>query len=131
MTRIIVCGGRDFSDYEHFRHSMRSVLSQYQDVLLVSGHAKGADTLAERFAKEAGIPIRVFPADWNKYGKAAGPIRNKQMLDFAKEDNPVVVAFWDGKSRGTRNMLMQAGEAGIRAHVFLYADPHHGERDHG
>lgn len=122
MTRIIVCGGRDFSDYEYFQRSMRSVLSQYQDVLLVSGHAKGADSLAERFAKEAGIPIRVFPADWGTYGKAAGPIRNRQMLDFAKEENPVVIAFWDRKSRGTKNMLRQAWEAGVNARVFLYSN---------
>ena len=72
-------------------------------------------------AAETGIPIQVFPAEWKKYGRAAGPIRNRAMLDYAKEETPVVAAFWDGQSRGTGNMLKQAKAAGVECHIFSYA----------
>ena len=75
---------------------------------------------AEQYAAENNVPIKIFPAEWKKYGKAAGPIRNKAMLDYAKDETPVVAAFWDGKSRGTGNMLKQAKEAGAECHIFLY-----------
>ncbi len=56
-----------------------------------------------------------------KYGKAGGPIRNRAMLDYAREETPVVAAFWNGKSRGTGNMLKQAQTAGVQCHIYLYA----------
>lgn len=119
-TRIIVCGGVHFNDYEDFINKMDPLVESYENVTLISGHAKGADTLAEKYASEKGIPIKVFPAEWTKYGKAAGPIRNRAMLDYAKEQNPVVVAFWNGKSRGTGNMIKQAQKAGVECRIFLH-----------
>ena len=119
-TRLIVCGGVDFNDYGFFKSQMDRLITYYESVRLVSGHARGADAFAERYAAETGIPIQVFPAEWKKYGKAAGPIRNRAMLDYAKEEAPVVAAFWDGQSRGTGNMLKQAKAAGAECHVFSY-----------
>ena len=69
----------------------------------VSGGAKGADSFGEEYAAAHDVKVTVFKPDWKKYGKAAGPIRNKDMLDYASEDNPVVIAFWDGKSKGTNS----------------------------
>ncbi len=118
--RLIVCGGRDFCDYEFFKARMDELIVQYSNVQLVSGHARGADSLAEKYAAENGLRVKVFPAEWQKYGRAAGPIRNKAMLEYAMEDTPVVAAFWDGKSRGTGNMLKLAEKAGVECHVFSY-----------
>ena len=119
-TRMIVCGGRDFNDYGFFSACMDRLIAYYDNIRLVSGHARGVDILAEQYAAEKGIQIQVFPAEWKKYGKAAGPIRNRDMLDYAKEVNPVVAAFWDGKSRGTGNMLKQAEDIGAKVHIFQY-----------
>lgn len=104
--RMIVCGGVDFDDYELLCSRLDSLIAAYGSVTLVSGHARGADTLAERYA-----------AEWSRYGKAAGPIRNRAMLDYASEKTPVVTAFWDGRSRGTGNMLKQARAA---CHIVSY-----------
>lgn len=95
-------------------------MTYYENIRLVSGHARGADTFAEQYAAEKGIQIQVFPAEWKKYGRAAGPIRNRAMLEYAKEETPVVAAFWDGESRGTGNMQKQAKAAGAECHIFSY-----------
>lgn len=118
--RVIVCGDREYSDYEVFKSQLSQVLAEYENVTLVSGHAKGVDTMAERYALEKNIPIKVFPAEWKKYGKSAGPIRNATMLKYALEQTAIVVAFWNGSSRGTGNMLKQAKGAGVECHLFLH-----------
>ena len=119
-TRIIVCGGVDFNDYDYLKNQLDRLRAYYEDIKLVSGHARGADTLAERYAAERDIPIQVFPAEWKKYGKAAGPMRNRAMLEYANEETAVVAAFWDGQSRGTGNMIKQAKAAGAECHVYSY-----------
>lgn len=103
--RVLVCGGRDFDDYK----LMCDILSQWPIKLLISGHAKGADRLAERWAIEEGIVKLVYPPLWQKYGKAAGPIRNQQMLDEGKPD--LVIAFPGG--RGTTDMVNRARDAKV------------------
>lgn len=118
--RMIVCGGRDFADYSYFVSCMDRLLSYYKSIRLVSGHASGADHFAERYAAERRIEIEIFPAEWKKYGRAAGPIRNRAMLDYAKETVPEVAAFWDGKSKGTKDMLKHAKAAGAKIHIFYY-----------
>lgn len=121
MTRIVVAGGRDFEDYQYLEESLDSLLSSIgDDIEIVSGHAKGADSLGERYANERGIPCKVMKADWKKYGKAAGIIRNQQMLDYASEATPFVVAFWDGLSKGTKDTIRRAVSRGIRLEVFRY-----------
>lgn len=124
FTRLIVCGGKDFEDYSMLSEKLDDLLKRYEYVELVSGHAKGADTLAEIYANNNVIPIKVFPANWERYGKAAGPKRNREMLEYAMEAHPVVLAFWNGKSRGTGNMLKQAKTAGVECHIYRYGDDH-------
>ena len=119
-TRVIVCGGTDFDDYDYFERQMDLVLKSYDIIKLISGHAGGADSFAERYAAEKDIPIQVFPAEWKRYGRAAGPIRNRAMLAYAMEEIPIVIAFWNGKSPGTGNMLKQAKDRGIECLVFYY-----------
>lgn len=76
----------------------------------------GADLLGKKWAILNGVPIKNFPADWDKYGKAAGPIRNAQMAEYAD----YLIAFWDGKSRGTKNMIETMINLGLHGEVLLY-----------
>ncbi len=119
-TRVIVCGGKDFEDKACVFHSLDMILANYTDVEIVSGHAKGVDSLGESYAGEHSIQLKVFPADWKRYGKAAGPIRNREMLTYALEQTPIVVAFWNGTSRGTKDMITQAKKAGAEVHIISY-----------
>ena len=117
--RIIVAGGRDFDDYD----LLSSVLTDYiasKKVVIISGTARGADALGERFAADNGLEIRLFPADWNKYGKSAGIIRNCEMANYAGQDTGILFAFWDGKSRGTKHMITVAKKRGLEVHVVKY-----------
>jgi hypothetical protein len=114
MKRFIIAGGRDFSDYEYLKEKCFNILPN--DCEVVSGGAKGADYLGERFAKENEIQIKKFPANWNLHGKSAGPIRNKQMAEYAD----ALICFWDGESRGTKNMIDEATLRGLEIHIFNY-----------
>lgn len=105
--RVLVCGSRHFNDYE----KLKDVLASLPISELIHGDARGADRLGARYAKSNSIPCRSFPADWEQYGKRAGPIRNSQML---REGRPeMVVAFLAPGSRGTQNMIDQATKAGV------------------
>ena len=109
IYRVIIAGSRDFSDYNILREQCNAVLadkSQTHQIIIVSGAARGADRLGEQYAAERGYAISRKPADWNKYGRAAGPIRNEEM---AKEAD-ALIAFWDGESRGTKNMIELASK---------------------
>jgi hypothetical protein len=104
--RVLVCGGRDYSDWDVFCN----VLDYHQPDEIISGMARGADMLAATYARRFKIPLLEFPADWNKHGRAAGPIRNQQMLDEGRPD--MVIAFPGG--RGTADMVSRAKKAGVR-----------------
>ena len=119
--RVIVAGGRDFKDEKYLKDSLDSLRTEYIDIEIVSGHANGADKLAEEYAKRLGLVLKVFPADWKKYGRAAGPIRNREMLSYITEGNPVVAAFWDGQSKGTKNMIDQARKEDVECRIFMYS----------
>lgn len=89
---------------------------------VVSGGARGADALGERWAHTRGIPVKRFPADWSKYGDRAGPLRNRAMAEYVFEHSAPwrpggLVAVWDGRSRGTLNMIDTARALGLRVHV--------------
>lgn len=112
--RVLVCGSRYFNDYK----LLSSVLSKISISVLIHGGARGADTLAGEFASRYGIPQSVFLADWTTFGKRAGPIRNQLMLDEGKPE--LVVAFWDGESRGTKHMIDIAEAAGVGVNVIYY-----------
>lgn len=95
--KTIIAGGREFQDYA-LLCAEANLLSITE---VVCGGARGADNLGRDYANQADIPVVMFPADWNKNGKAAGPIRNKEMGDYAD----TLLAFWDGESRGTKHMI--------------------------
>lgn len=109
MARVLVCGGRDYGDAAR----VFSVLDEFHGgsriTAVVTGAAPGADTLAERWARERRIPVERYPADWKAHGRAAGPIRNARMLDEARPD--AVVAFPGG--RGTADMVSRATKADV------------------
>lgn len=119
--RMIVAGGRDFLDEKLLTSTLDGLREDFVEIEIVSGHASGADRMAEAYAKQLGIPLKVFPADWKKYGRGAGPVRNREMLAYIQESNPVVTAFWDGQSKGTKNMIEQARKAGVDCRIIMYA----------
>lgn len=110
--RILICGGRDFNREDVFDRVLNSIKSVNGDLEIISGMARGADTMAVNFAKTHGYKLYEFPADWSKYNNAAGPIRNQQMID---EGNPdIVIAFPTKNSRGTWDMIRRAEKANIK-----------------
>lgn len=118
--RIIIPGSRGFTNFPLMERMLDRLLLQYgDDIEIVSGHAEGADKLGEEYAKKHNIKCAVFPAQWEKHGRKAGPLRNTQMLEYAMKQEPVVVAFWDGQSRGTLDMLGKAQRNGVPATVII------------
>lgn len=111
MNRVLVCGGRDYDDYERVTWALSPWLNTDEPSIttIIHGAARGADSLADRWATEHGVPVERYPADWNKYGKRAGYIRNVQMLNEGKPDT--VIAFPGGK--GTQMMINLANAAGV------------------
>lgn len=105
--RILVCGGRDFTNQSIFNQAMEDLLGKV--TVIIHGAARGADTLADNWAKEHGLTVEAYPADWDKYGKRAGFIRNSQMLKEGKPDR--VIAFPGGK--GTEMMINLAHAAKV------------------
>lgn len=137
MVKVIIAGSRGFNDYKHLESKCHKVfysLSNEYYVLsghikedvpnieIISGTAKGADTLGEQFASNYGIKVKRFPANWDAYGKSAGYIRNEQMAKYAVSDGGygVLIAFWDGKSRGTKHMIDLANKHGLTVYVENY-----------
>ncbi len=122
QARIIVAGGRDFTDYAILSQTLDVVLKRYtlHEVQIMSGCCRGADAMGERYAREHGIPVVRFPADWKAYGKAAGPIRNRKMAEYASEGEGVLVAFWDGGSLGTASMIRLAKKTGLQTKIITY-----------
>ena len=116
--KLIVAGGRDYGDYAQLRDvllELGTVTYADKAVSIVSGMARGADALGVRFAKEMGVELHEFPADWST-GKGAGFARNEDMAKFSDG----LVAFWDGESRGTLHMIQTMQRAGKPVHVIRY-----------
>lgn len=107
--RVLVCGGRDYRDVLTVGTTLGGIHLNGGIDVIIEGGATGADDLARRYAEWQGIQVETYPADWT-LGKAAGPIRNRQMLEEGRPD--LVVAFEGGA--GTRNMVKQARRAGVR-----------------
>lgn len=102
--KVAVIGSRIFDDYE----LVKETLSNIDITLLVSGGAKGADSLGERYANENNITTLIFKPDWKKHGPAAGPIRNTDIVNNAD----TIIAFWNGESRGTKDSITKAEKLG-------------------
>ena len=111
--RIIIAGGRDFNDYKLLERECNrifinlaqegcfpvSVNESRKFIEIISGTANGADKFGEKFAQDYKLKVKRFPADWDEFGKRAGYVRNAQMAEYAKEDNGVLIAFWNGIDR--------------------------------
>ena len=120
--RVLVCGTRNFDREEVIRDVMRRLPG---DAVIIEGEAKGADSIARKVAGDRGMSVLRFPADWDKYGRGAGVIRNQQMLDKGRPE--VVYAFYMStedreKSIGTRDMVRRSVNAGVRTVEFLAVD---------
>lgn len=108
--RVAIVGSRTFHDKDLLYRTMDTLTYEDKPViptLIVSGGASGADTLGEAWAKEKSIPTKIFKPDWVKYGRAAGPIRNREIVKEAD----LIVAFWDGMSKGTMSTRNEARKA--------------------
>ncbi|CAB5221997.1 Mycobacteriophage D29, Gp61 [uncultured Caudovirales phage] len=112
--KTIIAGCRNFNDNLLLRKRL-DYYTEHNGAIteVVSGGAAGVDTIGEWYALMNGIPVRQFKADWNKLGKKAGPIRNRQMAEYAD----VLLAVWDGKSRGTKNMIDEMNK--LKKPVFI------------
>ena len=113
--RVIIAGSRDFSDYQLLSDTMHSLFPN-MGIEVVSGMARGADYLGYCFGKENGLVIHEMPADWNTYGKSAGFKRNAEMSKVGD----ILVAFWDGKSNGTGNMIRLMQLKGKPVHIVTF-----------
>ena len=112
--KTIIAGGRNFNDYKLLVRECRKRLFEISEI--VSGCANGADKLGEKFANDYDVPIKKFPADWNKFGKSAGYIRNEEMAKYAD----ALIAFWDGQSKGTKHMIDLAHKHKLNVTVINY-----------
>lgn len=121
---IIIAGSRDFTDYNIIKKSLKNFLISKQTTdkpTIICGMARGADMLGYRLAKEFKLLLKEFPADWDRFGKSAGYIRNEQMAKYAHENgNGVLFAFWDGKSKGTKWMIELAKKYNLEVHIFNF-----------
>ena len=104
--KFIIAGSRTFEDYDLLEDVCDRFFAGRKIYMIASGGAKGADQLGERYAANHQIPVMKFSADWDTYGRSAGPIRNQEMAEWASG----LLAFWDGKSRGTWDMIKKAKE---------------------
>jgi hypothetical protein len=132
--RLIIAGGRDFDDYKKLKTEtfrvMREVAQKFtgkptlnkQLLTIISGMANGADKLGAQLAKEFELNLKEFVANWDRYGRRAGYMRNVDMAKFASESNAhgVLIAFWDGQSKGTKHMIDTAKKTGLDVHVVQY-----------
>ena len=126
-TRMIVCGGRNFDQYEYLEFVLDYIIRENgiekDDLEIISGHCQGADQYGEDYAKYSEIKCKVFPTQREKYGRKAGPIRNSQMIGYtAESENPIVVAFISSRTRGTLDTIDKARRKGIKVYSYSYTE---------
>lgn len=116
--KLAVVGSRNFNDYDLLVSHIDKIASTHNIILIVSGGAIGADKLGEQYAKKNNIPTQIFFPNWKKYGRSAGIIRNKDIIESAD----FVIAFWDGKSSGTLNSINLAKKLGKELEIVHFDD---------
>lgn len=116
VFRVMVAGSRGFDDYDLLAATLDRLLGGRVGAVIVSGGAKGADLLGERYAADRGLAVERHPPDWKRHGRGAGVIRNGEMV--AASD--MAVFFWDGASKGTADGIAKAKAKGIPAEVVTY-----------
>lgn len=122
--RVIIAGSRDFNNYELLEKHLNKFVKEHPNnkITIISGAARGTDQLGERYAREKCILLKRFPANWEQFGKRAGYIRNIQMLDYidASTCDSYVFTFWDGKSKGTKQMIDSAKKRNIPYQIVAF-----------
>ena len=113
--RVLVCGDRHWENYVAI---LRKLSEFPAGTVVIEGEAKGADLLARRAAVELGFPVEPFPAEWSRYGRAAGPIRNEAMLTEGLPDRVLAFHANISESKGTANMVALARKAGVPVEIF-------------
>ena len=111
IKRIVVAGCRDYNNYDEAKEYIDICIEKIRDedeIIFVSGACRGADQLGERYAEENGFSIERYPAQWSRYGKSAGVIRNREMAEV----RDYIICFWDGKSKETKLMIDIAKDMG-------------------
>jgi hypothetical protein len=111
--KTIIAGSRSITDYSEVWGAVNDV--EFQITEVVCGMAKGVDLLGKRWAEKNRVPVKEFPADWDAHGKAAGPIRNRQMAEYAE----ALILVWDGQSKGSANMLQEAKKRGLKIYQHI------------
>ena len=117
--KVIIAGSRGFSNYRLLHEECNKFLREKRkthNIIIISGNARGADLLGERYAKDEGFALEVYPANWKKFGKSAGFRRNEQMAEIAD----ALIAFWDGESHGTKHMIDIMNEKNLEVRVIDY-----------
>jgi hypothetical protein len=119
IMRTIIAGSRSITGLRQVKEAVDK--SEFIITEVISGGARGVDRLGEEYARQAGIDLVIFPANWTKNGKAAGHIRNERMAQYAIEDKGRpggLIAVWDGMSRGTQSMIRYANDLGLKVFIF-------------
>lgn len=117
--KIAIVGSRTFTNYEMMCAFIERSLSdaEFNSIeAVVSDGARGADTLAEQYARENGLELIVFPAEWERYGRKAGPLRNVKII----QECDLCFAFWDGQSRGTEHDIDLCKEMGKKYYIYMF-----------
>lgn len=114
--RLIISGGRDIWDFDFIVDTIKFYTQNLDSWTLVCGMAPGVDTVAYDYCEANGIPIVKYYADWDNYGKKAGPLRNEDMALHAE----ALLAIWDGNSPGTNDMIKRATDHGLKFKVVMY-----------
>lgn len=125
QIRIIVAGSRGFDNYALLSSRLDKYMGELSPVYrkiaeIISGTARGADRLGEKYAKEKRFDLKKFPANWEKFGNKAGYLRNREMAEYAADGIGVLFLFWDGNSKGSKNMLELAHRYGLELNVVRY-----------
>ena len=117
MFRVIIAGSRDFNNYQLLKEKCDFLLANIkEEIIIVSGTARGADKLGEQYAKEKGYKIDSHPANWDLHGKSAGYIRNEEMAKCSD----ALIAFWDSVSKGTKHMIDLANKHNLKVCVIKF-----------
>lgn len=116
--RLLICGSRDWNNKELIKSEISKLLKEHEIEAIIHGGCRGADLQAGEVAREFTIPVKEYPADWNKHGKAAGPKRNQKMLDDGKPN--FVLAFHENidESKGTKDMISRTKNANIKFKII-------------
>lgn len=112
--KVAIIGSRNFTDYDKLEEIVISLCTQSTEYI-ITGDAKGADSMAEQYAQKFSIPVKVIKPDWKKYGRGAGVVRNREIVCEAD----LIIAFWDGKSKGTSSGIKFAQKLEKNVHVVM------------